>query len=102
MLDRKTIAPLGSEGGPIEEFAVLGATANGAVLPHLNINSVYKKVMQVLDLKPSHCTHWGVVGRSVSSARGPAPSLHLSRRRQGQLMQALLVRDDPSAAPGPE
>ncbi|KAK9916899.1 hypothetical protein WJX75_008503 [Coccomyxa subellipsoidea] len=28
MLDRKTIAPLGSEGGPIEEFAVLGATAN--------------------------------------------------------------------------
>lgn len=32
MLDRKTIAPLGSEGGPIEEFAVLGATANGVSL----------------------------------------------------------------------
>lgn len=31
MLDRKTIGPLGSEGGPVEEFAILGATGNGAV-----------------------------------------------------------------------
>lgn len=29
LLDRKTVAPLGSEGGPVEEFAILGATANG-------------------------------------------------------------------------
>lgn len=29
LLDRKTVAPIGSETGPIEEFTVLGATANG-------------------------------------------------------------------------
>ena len=35
LVDRKTIAPIGSEGGPVEEFAVLGATANGAhILKH--------------------------------------------------------------------
>ena len=34
LLDRKTVAPVGSDSGPIEEFAVLGATANGALMHH--------------------------------------------------------------------
>ena len=29
LIDRKLIAPVGSDGGPVEDFNVLGATANG-------------------------------------------------------------------------
>lgn len=29
LLERKVVAALGSTGGPIEEFAILGATGNG-------------------------------------------------------------------------
>lgn len=32
LIDRKLISPVGSEGGPVEEFNVLGATANGELV----------------------------------------------------------------------
>ena len=63
LLNRKVAAPIGSEGGPVELFDVLGATGNGRLPPpsipvrslHLQEASKCKYVLMWLHLPSIAC-----------------------------------------------
>ena len=111
LLERKVQAPIGSEGGPVEHFAVLGATGNGTSITsycHAQFRHCIVRKMIAgqygggLDLQdgtrqlPTLCGKRSVPGQSWA-----LPALYLPRLCQGQHLQTLPVRHDSSAQDAP-
>lgn len=90
LISRKTVASVGAEGGPVEEFAVLGAT--GALACGCREESCTESVWRgikspvqfaLMPVTPQHC-------RQCLHGEGwVPPKLQLPRPCQGQPVQAL-------------